>query len=196
LHRAGLHAPIRRARRRGRYCWEWKVHGHIRSPLDGLQDFLTRLQVQQRRLPPPFPGRLPAGGGETGNALTRAADRRVASEWLDTTRRGHSMAIRRAAEVHPTQPFVGDRTSGRSRPKAVDTRNSYIDDAGPPLQYAPLPSRTGDPILRLHLDRSTIVGEVAPHFLPHGAAYLLRQCCECLASGSPAAFKGAVIGIE
>src|SRR5216684_4489073 len=40
------------------------------------------------------------------------------------------------------------------------------------------------------------VGEVAPHFLPHGATYLLRQCCECLASGSPAAFKGAVIDIE
>src|SRR5271165_2370670 len=60
----------------------------------------------------------------------------------------------------------------------------------------PLPSRTGDPILRLCLDRPATVGEVAPHFLPHGAAYLFRQCCECLASGSPTAFKRAVIDIE
>lgn len=41
-----------------------------------------------------------------------------------------------------------------------------------------LPSRTGDPILRFRLDRAAPVGEVAPYFLPHGAAYLLRQCCK------------------
>ena len=40
------------------------------------------------------------------------------------------------------------------------------------------------------------VGQFAPHFLPNGLAHLLRQCCECLARGSPAAFEGAVIGIE
>jgi len=50
VHRAGLHALIRPACRRGRYCWEKKVHGHIRYPLDGLQAFLRRLQVQQGRL--------------------------------------------------------------------------------------------------------------------------------------------------
>ena len=51
-----------------------------------------------------------------------------------------------------------------------------------PVGHTPLPSRTGDPILRLGLDRPATVGEVAPHFLPNGVAYLLRQCCECLAS--------------
>ena len=85
MHRAGLHAPIRRARRRGRVLLGKEGARTHPLPLDGLQDFLRRLQVQQGRLPPPFPGRLPAGGGETGNALTRAADRQVASEWLDTT---------------------------------------------------------------------------------------------------------------
>ena len=59
-----------------------------------------------------------------------------------------------------------------------------------------LPSRAADPILRLRLDRSASVRKVTPHFLPHGAAYLLRQCCECLAGGRPTAFKGAVIDIE
>ena len=59
--------------RRGRYRWEKEVHGHIRYPLDGLQAFLKRLQVQQGRLPAPFPGRLPAGGGEAGIVLTSSA---------------------------------------------------------------------------------------------------------------------------
>ena len=59
-----------------------------------------------------------------------------------------------------------------------------------------LPSRAADPILRLRLDRSASVRKVTPHFVPHGAAYLLRQCCECLAGGRPTAFKGAVIDIE
>ena len=61
MHRASLRALIRQACRRGRYCWERKVHGHIRYPLDGLQAFLRRPQVQRGRLPPPFSGRLPAG---------------------------------------------------------------------------------------------------------------------------------------
>ena len=73
MHRAGLHALIRRACRRGRYCWEKKVHGHIRYPLDGLQAFLRRMQVHHGRLPPPFPGRLPAGGGEAAIVLTISA---------------------------------------------------------------------------------------------------------------------------
>src|SRR5580658_1014933 len=68
--------------------------------------------------------------------------------------------------------------------------------ADPPLRYTPLPSRTGDPILRLRLDRPATVGEVAPHFLPHGTADLLRQSRERLAGGGSAAFKGAVIGVE
>ena len=42
----------------------------------------------------------------------------------------------------------------------------------------------------------TTVAEVASHFVPHGAAYILRQCGECLASGTPTALEGAVIGIE
>ena len=45
----------------------------------------------------------------------------------------------------------------------------------PPLHYTLLPSRTGDPILRLCLDRPAAVGQFAPHFLPDGAAYLRRQ---------------------
>jgi hypothetical protein len=64
------------------------------------------------------------------------------------------------------------------------------DDDGRSLQYTPLSSRAGDPVLRLSLDGPAFVSEAAPHFLAHGAAYLLRQRCECLASGSPAAFKG------
>ena len=60
----------------------------------------------------------------------------------------------------------------------------------------PLPSGTGDPILRLRLDRPAAIAEAAPHFIPHGATYLLRQCGECLASGIPTALKGAIIGIE
>src|SRR6516225_1207877 len=55
---------------------------------------------------------------------------------------------------------------------------------------------TSDPVLCLGLDGPAHVGEVAPHLLAHGAAYLLRQCGQGLASGSSAAFKGAVIGIK
>src|ERR1700724_1235013 len=82
------------------------------------------------------------------------------------------------------------------RPNAVDARTSCPDYPGPPLQYTSLPPRTGDPILRLCLDRPATVGEVAPHFLPHGAAYLLGERSQRLASGSAAAFKGAIIGVE
>jgi hypothetical protein len=64
------------------------------------------------------------------------------------------------------------------------------------LPHGPLPSRTGDPILCLRLDGTAPVREVAPYFLSHGAAYLLRQCGECLASGTPTALEGTVIGIE
>ena len=105
--------------------------------------------------------------------------------------------VSRTAGLPPTSAHSRDcQGASRTRPNAVHARNSCTDDAGRPLQYIPLPSRTGDPILRLRLDRPAPVGEVAPHFLPHGATYLLRQCCECLASGSPTAFKGAVIDIE
>jgi hypothetical protein len=45
-----------------------------------------------------------------------------------------------------------------------------------PLGTPPLASGTGDPVLCLSLDRPARVGEVAPHLLAHGAAYLLRQC--------------------
>jgi hypothetical protein len=66
----------------------------------------------------------------------------------------------------------------------------------PPLERTLLLSRAGDTILRLRLDWPATVGEIAPHFLPNGLAYLLRQCSERLARGTPAALKGAVIGIE
>src|SRR5262245_61439391 len=60
----------------------------------------------------------------------------------------------------------------------------------------PLAPSIGDPVLDLHLDWSARVGDAAPYFLAHGAAYLFGHCGERLASGSPAAFKGAVIGVE
>ena len=69
---------------------------------------------------------------------------------------------------------------------------SVVVPVGTPL----LAPGAGDPVLCLGLDRPTRVGEVAPHLLTHGAAYLLRQCGQGLASGSSAAFKGAVIGIK
>jgi hypothetical protein len=74
-------------------------------------------------------------------------------------------------------------------PKSPSPQPFCVDDAGRPLHCTPLPSRTGDPILRHRLDEPTPVGEVAPHSLPHGAAYLLWQRCERLASGSPISFK-------
>jgi hypothetical protein len=56
--------------------------------------------------------------------------------------------------------------------------------------------RTGDAILRLRLDGPALVGEVALYFLPHGGAYLLRQGCKCLASGSPTTLERTLISIE
>src|SRR5580704_6145508 len=104
-------------------------------------------------------------------------------------RRGHrSWGV---ADIHIGDPF-SRATIGRNK---INVRNSCADGFSP-LQYAPLPSRTSDPILCLCLDRPATIGEVAPYFLPHGAAYLLRQCRERLASGSSTAFKRAVIGIE
>jgi hypothetical protein len=115
-------------------------------------------------------------------------------------RGGNGYARPIATAPHPDSTLGGgsgvSALNRRSRPNAADARNSCAAGAGAPLQYISLPSRTGDPILRLRLDRPATVGEVAPHFLTHGAAYLLRQCSKCLASGGPTAFKGAVIGIE
>ena len=45
--------------RRGDRYWEQKRNGTIMYPLEGLEEFWRRLEVQAGRLPRPFPGRMP-----------------------------------------------------------------------------------------------------------------------------------------
>lgn len=58
------------------------------------------------------------------------------------------------------------------------------------------PSTTRDPILRLYLNRATLVGKIAPHLISHRSAYLLRQCGKRLAGGRPTTLERAVIRVE
>src|SRR5215831_8183791 len=55
---------------------------------------------------------------------------------------------------------------------------------------------TGNAILGLRFDWAATVAEVPPHLLAHSPAYFVGQRGQCLTSGTSAAFKGAVIGIE
>src|SRR5262249_3004886 len=55
---------------------------------------------------------------------------------------------------------------------------------------------TGDSVLGLDLDWPARVAEVAPHFVAHSSTNFVRQGCQCLAGGSAAAFKWAVIRVE
>jgi hypothetical protein len=55
---------------------------------------------------------------------------------------------------------------------------------------------TGDSVLGLDLDWPARIAEVAPHFVAHGSTKFVRQGCQCLAGGSAAAFKRAVICVE
>ena len=57
----------------------------------------------------------------------------------------------------------------------------------------PLAPSIRDPVLDLHLDWSGRVGDAAPYFRAHGAAYLLGHRGERLASGRPAALRRAII---
>lgn len=61
------------------------------------------------------------------------------------------------------------------------------------LRLAPA---TGDSVLGLDLDWPARVAEVAPHFVAHSSTKFIRQGCQCLAGGSAAAFKRAVIRVE
>ena len=53
--------PLRNHRR-----WESKKHGLIGYPVDGLDEFIRRCEVQAGRLPRPHPGRLPGGKNRRG----------------------------------------------------------------------------------------------------------------------------------
>jgi hypothetical protein len=55
---------------------------------------------------------------------------------------------------------------------------------------------TGDSVLGLDLDWPARVAEVAPHFVAHSSTNFVWQGCQCLAGGSAAAFKRAVIHVE
>src|SRR5208282_5153122 len=60
----------------------------------------------------------------------------------------------------------------------------------------PLAPATGDPVFGFRFDWPARVGEIAAHLLAYGAAYLLGQRRQRLASRSAAAFKGSIISVE
>src|SRR5262249_33919219 len=55
---------------------------------------------------------------------------------------------------------------------------------------------TGDSVLGLDLDWPARVAEVAPHLVAHSPTKFVRQGGQCLAGGSAAAFKRAVVRVE
>jgi hypothetical protein len=79
---------------------------------------------------------------------------------------------------------------GRSRLMSADHRTMLLSG----IAKSSLPA--GESCFHLHLDRTAGVVEVEADFLADGLANLLGQRSQRLASGSGAAFKGAVEGIE
>src|SRR5262249_26334386 len=77
------------------------------------------------------------------------------------------------------------------RPYSSRQCNRWSRRGRPP----PAPA-TGDSVLGLDLDWPARVAEVTPHFVAHSSTKFVRQGRQCLAGGSAAAFKRAVIRIE
>jgi hypothetical protein len=74
-------------------------------------------------------------------------------------------------------------------------RRGFIEGQNFTVEYRAAPA-TGDSVLSLDLNRPARVAEVTPHLVAHSSTKFIRQYCQCLAGGSAAAFKRAVIRVE
>ena len=146
------------------------------------------------------------GGNVTGLA-TQGTD--VASKRLALLREVVP-GLRRLAIMANMEYLAGVREMGAVQsaartlgldPVAVEIRRA-AEDIAPPWSRRNRRVRhrraaaAGDSVLGLDLDWSARVAEVAPHFVAHSSTKFVRQGCQCLAGGSAAAFKRAVIRVE
>ena len=140
-----------------------------------------------------FPPTEPISTGTTNGRY--GAGRAVAAltvEWLLSVRsrdlRWDTRQRARRADCRPSRPRRGATRSDPMLPMRCNRLPpiSVVVPVGTPL----LAPGAGDPVLCLGLDRPTRVGEVAPHLLTHGVAYLLRQAARAWPVEAPPRSKG------
>jgi len=153
------------------------LNGRERSALFCSQ-FGTLRPINGRETNDSFPPTEPISTGTTNGRY--GAGRAVAAltvEWLLSVRsrdlRWDTRQRARRADCRPSRPRRGATRSDPMLPMRCNRLPpiSVVVPVGTPL----LAPGAGDPVLCLGLDRPTRVGEVAPHLLTHGVAYLLRQ---------------------
>jgi hypothetical protein len=124
--------------------------------------------------------------------------------WHDSTLNGRAVCSRRAGEIRRGRNGLWCRTASRSPGAAGQADRSVCTQPYSSRRWSPRNRRvrrrlalaTGDLVLGLDLDWPARVAEVPPHFVAHSSTNFVRQGCQCLAGGSAAAFKRAVIHVE